>query len=115
MTQPNNPFTPDLKKFIHDIEAIGRTAHFMADGSFYTTKQIQKPTAFLNDIIKQEKDNNIFMHEDQDPFKDTYDAYVNLNTFTAYENNVTDKLNFLKINLRKCKGFVEVYHAAKEK
>ena len=33
----------------------------------------------------------------------------------AYENNIVDKLSFLEINMRKCKGYIEIYHAAKDK
>ena len=55
------------------------------------------------------------MHEEQGPIKDTYDAYMDLSTFMVYDNNITDKLSFLEVNLRKCKGFIEEYHEAKEK
>jgi len=110
-----NSFTPDVTKLVQDTEVIGRTAYFMAEGYFYTTKQVCKPTALLRDIKKQEMNDNSSMHEDSIPINNTYDAYVQLADFTAYENNIVDKLSFLELNMRKCKGFIEIYHAVKDK
>ena len=110
-----NSFTPNVTKLVQDTEAIGKAAHFMAEGKFFTTKQVRKPTAFLRDIKKQESKDNIFMHKDQKQIEDTYNMYLQLANFTAYENNIGDKLSFLEVNLRKCKGYLETYHAVKDK
>src|SRR6266542_3894069 len=110
-----NSFTPDLKKVVEDTEAIGRTAHFSAEGFFYTTKQVRKPSAFLKDIKDQERKANTSMHEDRRPVMDTYDAFLDLNSFSAYDNNMTEKICFLELNMRKFRGYLEIFHAAKEK
>ena len=110
-----NSFIPDLTKLVQDTEEIGRTTHLTAEGVFYTTKQVRKPSAFLKNIKKQETLDNTSMHKDQRQIKDTYDVYLNLADFTAYENNIMEKLNFLEVNMRKCKGYIETYHAAKDK
>src|SRR6266496_5215991 len=47
--------------------------------------------------------------------RDTYDAYIDLMVFMAYENNLAEKLCFLEINMRKCKGYIETFYAAKDK
>jgi len=44
--EPKNSFIPDTKQLVLDAEAVGRTAHFSAEGFFYTTKQVRKPSAF---------------------------------------------------------------------
>ena len=54
------------------------------------------------------------MHEDLTPIRDTYDAYLDLATFSAYDNKLVEKVSFLELNMRKFKGYLEIYHAAKD-
>ncbi len=112
--EPKNSFIPDTKQLVLDAEAVGRTAHFSAEGFFYTTKQVRKPSAFLKDLKLQEHRNNTSMHEDLTPVRDTYDAYLDLATFSAYDNKLVEKVSFLELNMRKFKGYLEIYHAAKD-
>ena len=102
-------------KLVQDTENIGRTIRFIAKGMFYTTKQVCKPSVFLKDIKKQEMLDNTSIYEDQRQIKNIYDAYLDFADFTAYKNNIMKKLSFLEVNMRKCKGYIETYHAAKDK
>ena len=106
VTNLSNSFIPDLMRLVKDVEAVGREVHLTEEGSWYTIKQICRPVAFLKNIKQQEENDNTFMHKDRNPIMDTYDVFVNIASFTAYEQNITDKLCFLEVNLRKCKGFL---------